>query len=129
VRVAGSESSCAYLAGWIASRLGWRVEEGRAYGPDGTAREVHLAQDPSGGVTRVELASGSSRFVAELVAPGSDLVRTWCVTDGSCPLPRVLKAGVGTDAELVASRLDASAQDPIYEEGLAAAAALARGRA
>lgn len=125
------------LAGWLASRLGWRTASERARINDGVhlfsmeqdGRAITVEFVPSehkavapGGISRVELVAESdppSSFVAMRAEDSRDL-ETQQATDADKRTARVLAgAAEPTGAELLATELEILRHDRIYEEAVA----------
>lgn len=126
----GTTAAAAYLAGWLASRLGWTAESGgRALRrTDGGAVTAALTADPAveaGRVSRVALAARDAippaRFVAERLSPGDHAIRLEVVRGGACPLPRLERLVPPDDAMLLAGELERDAADPLFEAALESA--------
>lgn len=130
------------LAGWLASRLGWRTAPEKARVADGVhlfsmeqdGRAITVEFKPSGhtavtqgGIARVELVAESdprSSFVAMRAEDSRDL-KTQEATDADKHTARVLTgAAEPTEAELLASELEILRHDRVYEEAVAKAAEL-----
>jgi glucose-6-phosphate dehydrogenase assembly protein OpcA len=128
------------LAGWLASRLGWRATSEKARVNDGVhlfsmeqdGRTIsvefklsgHTAVAP-GGIARVELVTDSdpqSSFVAMRAEDSRDL-KTQQATDADTRTSRVVTgAAEPTEAELLAAELEILRHDHVYEEAVAKAA-------
>jgi glucose-6-phosphate dehydrogenase assembly protein OpcA len=128
------------LAGWLASRLGWRVMS--AAEPD-AARFVALEKDgrrlliefrevehiavAQGGLARVELKTESdahASFIVMRAEDGRNLeTRTDILSDASTA--RVLAGGDKSEAQLFSAELEILCHDSIYEEAVTKAAEIA----
>jgi glucose-6-phosphate dehydrogenase assembly protein OpcA len=130
----GATVAGAYLAGWLASRLGWS----RGAGPwtwrrrDGSDVRVEVSRDRSaapGDVAsvRIDAPDGEppARFSAERIAPGSDIVRLTVEVEGTCPLPATLKLRKPEDAALLCRELERISREPVFDAALREAASLA----
>jgi glucose-6-phosphate dehydrogenase assembly protein OpcA len=131
-------SAGAYLVGWLASRLGWRLDEtGLAWRRnDGIEVEFRLVSrgevDPrSVGAVRIDttIEGRKARLVAERTASGGDSVRLRVETANACALPHVVNIPYLDDAPLLCGELERVSEDAVYIESLSAAARwAARGR-
>ncbi|HZD02891.1 MAG TPA: glucose-6-phosphate dehydrogenase assembly protein OpcA [Actinomycetes bacterium] len=121
------------LAGWLASRLGWQLEEVRVaddlrvarYATAGGGCEVRMASTlGSASLTRVELRvtgdDGPARIRVEATA--SYLVST-VQTPGQ---PTARRVGSSSEQVQLAAELEVFGRDRVFEAALASAAALAR---
>jgi glucose-6-phosphate dehydrogenase assembly protein OpcA len=136
------------LAGWLASRLGWRVPEGQTLSQSGASGEqsITLERDghsielqfapverPSqmqGWIARLELSATepfSSRFVVLRSRDGRYL-ETEVTVNGQARSSRRLTGGDKSEAELLARELEIISHDRIYEEAISAAAAMLRAK-
>jgi glucose-6-phosphate dehydrogenase assembly protein OpcA len=124
-----TEGACAstglYLAGWMASRLGWTVEgEGRARRADGGLVEIHFGSGEAtvpGRITRVRLeAEGAVIYEASRTRCDGPGVRV----TGHAHAPRLRRVQALDDLALLHGELQRDARDPIFEAALRAAAAL-----
>jgi glucose-6-phosphate dehydrogenase assembly protein OpcA len=131
VRIAcrGAGDACGstglYLAGWLASRLGWTVEgAARARRPDGTPVEIVLQSSEAeipGRITsvRLETDDGSVFSAARTRADGPG-VRVVARTRQ----PRLRRIQALDDLALMHGELQRDGRDPVFESALRAAAAL-----
>jgi glucose-6-phosphate dehydrogenase assembly protein OpcA len=133
----GTAAAGAYLVAWLASRLGWSLDErrGRWRRPDGTAVEVRLVPEPRTGsrliaAVRIEASylDRRAKLVAERTAPGEDLVRLRVETEHASPPPSVLKVRRPDDAPLLCGELERDADDNVFLEALDLAARWAAAR-
>jgi glucose-6-phosphate dehydrogenase assembly protein OpcA len=127
------------LAGWLASRLGWRVAaEQRALG-DGDARTVVLEKDGRdiaiefqsverskamhGWIARIELSATEPASNVFIVARTEDgrYLETQTVSNNETRASRLLVGGDKTEAELLGRELEILSHDRIYEEAVRAA--------
>ena len=136
------------LAGWLASRLGWRVSEGQALSQtdaggeqsirlERDARHIELEFAPverpmqmQGWIARIELSASEpspSRFVVLRSREGRYL-ETEVTVDGQARSSRKLTGGDKSEAELLASELEIICHDRIYEEAIAAVAGMLRAK-
>jgi len=128
------------LAGWLASRLGWRVMSAAetvaarsvALERDGRRlsvefREVEHMAVAQGGLARVELKTESearASFIVMRAEDGRNLeTRTDLLADASTA--RVLAGGDKSEAQLLAAELEILCHDNIYEEAVIKAAEMA----
>lgn len=130
------------LAGWLASRLGWRAsttreqkvkngvqrflaeKDGRTIAIEFSPTE-HRAVGP-GGIARVELIVESGthrRFVAMRAEDGRDL-ETREASDAKTRTTRVVSGADKSEAELLAAELEILSHDRIYEEAVVKAVEL-----
>jgi glucose-6-phosphate dehydrogenase assembly protein OpcA len=127
------------LAGWLASRLGWRGVKGQTQAVNDGAhlfslekngrriviefRQVsHQAVAP-GGIARVELAAGTEpplSFVVMRAEDGRNL-KTQESSETHTRATRVLAPGDRTEAELLSIELEILSHDRIYEDAVAKA--------
>lgn len=125
----GAGESCGstgfYLAGWLASRLGWTIEgPARARRPDGRPVEIVLESSEAsipGRITSVRLETdGGAAFAAtrtRVDGPGVSVVAL-------ARQPRLRRVQALDDLALLHGELQRDARDPIFESALRAAAAL-----
>lgn len=132
------------LAGWLASRLGWRVVSAAEPDAVGNAaqfvalekdgrrllvefREVEHIAVAEGGLARVELKTESdtqASFIVMRAEDGRNLeTRTDILSDASTA--RVLAGGDKSEAQLFAAELEILCHDSIYEEAVTKAAEMA----
>jgi glucose-6-phosphate dehydrogenase assembly protein OpcA len=136
VEVAGSGPAGPYVAGWLASRVGWS----RGTSPwtwrrrDGNEVRVKVSREPAaapGGIVSVRLdapdAKPPARFSAQRISADSDIVRLTVEIEGTCPLPASLKLVEPDDAALLCRKLERTASDPFFEAALREAAGAAAG--
>ena len=130
----GVTAAGAYLAGWLASRLGWRSEAdgGTLRRKDGGRVRVELKHDPrfeSGRTCSVSIecsdADRPATFVVERLSPEEDAVRLRMETEGACPLPYIQKLAGLDDVSLLCGELERDAHDSVLEDALASATLLA----
>jgi len=127
---AGGTASSGYLAGWIASRLGFQAGPRRGWiRADGVPVEIKLDHDAEleGGEissARIETRDGGTpaTFLAERLSPFRPLVRLTVEIEGTCPLPRIQTLGAMAEAALLCDELERDARDVVFEAALAAAA-------
>lgn len=126
------------LAGWLASRLGWRV----AAEKKGDARTVQMEADGreiviefasverprgmQGWIARIELLSEKPSPARFIVARSEDghYLETQSLTGDERRATRLLIGGDKTEAELLGRELEILSHDRIYEEAVRAAARL-----
>jgi glucose-6-phosphate dehydrogenase assembly protein OpcA len=129
---AGDRTSAAYLAGWLASRLGWRPDADGFSRPDGGRVEIELAIDerlPAGQAGSVALdAAGESpaRFVVERVAEALDVVHLRVERQGAAPQTRCLKLPTRDDGAVLAGMLQRREVDPVHRDAARCATRLGR---
>jgi len=132
----GDSPTCAaWLAGWLASRLGWHsagptqvrddVRRTR-FDRDGASLEIILSPSsvPStGGVVSLELHSqhGATPEFLRLHVSDSDRVRVEYHTHAACVIPRWLALAEETDVELLGGALEWPTHRGVYEGALGAA--------
>ncbi len=120
------------LTGWLASRLGWELEEARAgddlcvarYGTRTGGCEVRVAGTlGSASLTRVELVleMDGGEAAVRVEATPSHLVAT--VRAPGHPTAR--RFGMGSERDPLAAQLEVFGRDRVFEAALASAAALA----
>jgi glucose-6-phosphate dehydrogenase assembly protein OpcA len=133
------------LAGWLASRLGWRVAAEQQQPPaaqknEASVTRIVLEKDAQridlefvpverraqmhGWIARIELSADSpfpGRFVV-LRSEDGRYLETEVIADGETRLSRTLIGNDKSEAELLACELEIISHDRIYEEALAAAA-------
>ena len=124
------------LAGWLASRLGWRAtgdhderaENGlRRFFVEKNGRTIAVEFNPTehdavepGGIASVELIVDSEThksFVAMRVEDGRDL-ETREASDTKTRTTRVVSSADKSEAELLAAELEILSHDRIYEEAV-----------
>lgn len=129
------------LAGWLASRLGWRAVPGESLAKERSGAHsvtlekegrpvtvefagVERSAEMQGWIARIELCAESlqpATFVV-LRSPDGRYLETEVGGDaGHTRSARTLIAGDKTEAELVESELEILSHDRIYEEAIAAA--------
>lgn len=128
------------VAGWLASRLGWKVEAESARKDDGTAQftltaphgtvvvEMRAMHDEKGGdgmLASLVLAegSGSASFSVALSRDGKRL-ETKASVDGAHTIGRVLAYEQKTEGQRLSREFGLLARDLIYEQTLFVAAQL-----
>jgi glucose-6-phosphate dehydrogenase assembly protein OpcA len=135
------------LAGWLASRLGWRVhqEQSLTQGQDGASHTVvtlekdgrqiavefsgvEREQRMQGWIARIELSAeeddaGSQKFIV-LRSEDGRYLETEVMGGGEARSARTLVGGDKTEAELVERELEILGHDRIYEEAITAAASM-----
>ena len=118
-RITGGPVPCAYLAGWLASRLGW--------GPD---VQIVIERDPSlgpervGGV-RIDLEGG--QVAIERDPADETVVHLLTRIPDACCLPRAGRLFPADELTLLHGELQRDARDPLFEGALARAAELCGG--
>jgi glucose-6-phosphate dehydrogenase assembly protein OpcA len=123
-------AAAAYLAGWLASRLGWsRDASGTWRRGDGAEVAISFAaatELPAGDLgaaeIRTELPGTTARLVAQRTDPAADIVRLSVECAGSCPLPWKIQLPARDDAALLCGLLQRSRSDPLFQAALEGAA-------
>lgn len=128
------------LAGWLMSRLGWRVAAQQAKQAD--ARTVHLEKEGrglviefqgverqaamSGWIARIELNSEAPAPCSFIVSRSEDgrYLETQTVRSEETCAVRLLTGGDKSEAELLGHELEILSHDRIYEEAVRAAVQL-----
>lgn len=129
------------LAGWLASRLGWRVVSQKSQGGESGKQFFHMEQDgrsiaiefrPSehravapGGLVRVELFAESEpqhTFVAMRAEDCRNLETLESSEAGEAHAKRVIVGGDRTEVEVISAELEIFCHDRIYEEAAVKAA-------
>ena len=126
------------LAGWLMSRLGWRVAssqpvqaKGRAVHLERAGREIVIEfksvsrrAEMHGWIARVELRAEEPAHSAFIVARSEDgrYLETQTTSNDEMRASRLLIGGDKTEAELLGRELEIRSHDRIYEEAVAAAA-------
>jgi glucose-6-phosphate dehydrogenase assembly protein OpcA len=131
------------LAGWLASRLGWRVSKvpgrsvkiGQLFTMETDGRTIDIEFRPSehravrqGGITRVELIVESEThksFVAMRADDCRDL-ETREASDSKSRTTRVVSSADKSEAALLAAELEILSHDHIYEDAVAKVAEMLR---
>lgn len=125
------------LAGWLASRLGWRIaarqreaaartilmeREGREIAVE--FQSVERSEAMHGWIARVELSSREPVPCAFIVARSEDgrYLETQVISGDEKRASRLLVGGDKTEAELLERELEIPGHDRIYEESVRAAA-------
>jgi glucose-6-phosphate dehydrogenase assembly protein OpcA len=133
------------LAGWLASRLGWRIHQEQSltqgdrphaavtFEKDGRPIEVEFSgvereQRMQGWIARIELSAeqeteGAQKFIV-LRSEDGRYLETEMSGGGEARSARTLTGGDKTEAELVESELEILGHDRIYEEAITAAASM-----
>jgi glucose-6-phosphate dehydrogenase assembly protein OpcA len=134
----GTTAAAAYLVGWLASRLGWSLDESRGVWrrPGGGEVAIRLEAAPvvnARFVSAVKITASSpsgreTLFVAERTAPGEDVIRLRVEAEGTCPLPYTLKIERQEDVPLLCGELERGSRDPVFLASLDAAARWATAR-
>jgi glucose-6-phosphate dehydrogenase assembly protein OpcA len=130
------------LAGWLASRLGWRVAAGQSEEREANARTIEVERDGRaitlefqgverggamhGWIARVEMGASADTSSAFVVARSEDgrYLETQAVTGDERLASRLLVGGDKTEAELLGRELEILGHDRIYEEAVHAAVSL-----
>jgi glucose-6-phosphate dehydrogenase assembly protein OpcA len=135
------------LAGWLASRLGWRVAAEQSL-TQTAERASRVAMEKDGGHLELEFAPVERRaemqgwivsieLSAERASPGSFVVlrsedgrylETEVSGDGAARSSRTLVGGDKSEAELLALELQIICHDRIYEDAISAAAELLKSK-
>ncbi|HWQ12808.1 MAG TPA: glucose-6-phosphate dehydrogenase assembly protein OpcA [Roseiflexaceae bacterium] len=131
--IQASRSPALLLAGWLATRLGWRVEgrgeNARLLRQDGAQVRLEVATVPAGDGQDDRLASltlicRAAHFSVTRVAAG-DVVATRAEIEGRWQIRRSLPLERLDEVALVAGELQLLGRDPTFESALLVAAALA----
>lgn len=127
--VRGAPVAGVYLAGWLASRLGWRHAGGPRYATSaGRAVDVGLeaaAEARPGAVESIRLEAPGAVFALEAVR-GSELgVHVEVEMEASCPVPRTHRLSRLDETALLCGEIERVGDDPVFESALALAAELA----
>ena len=129
----GATVAAAYVAGWLAARLGWTPtrDVDQWSRPGGGSVRLSLSADPRVEPGRVALVrihaadtAGTARFEAERVAADSHDIRLSVSRPGGSPRTRVERLLPPDDAVLLAAELERDAVDPMFTEALQIAARL-----
>jgi glucose-6-phosphate dehydrogenase assembly protein OpcA len=133
---AGAEaerSPALLLAGWLATRLGWRLEgrgeAARLLRPDGAQVQLEIDTAPTDGdegdrLASVTLVCRAARFAVTRDA-GADVVATRAEIEGRWPIRSCMRLERPDEVALVAGELRLFGRDPVFESTLRVAAALA----
>jgi glucose-6-phosphate dehydrogenase assembly protein OpcA len=130
------------LAGWLASRLGWRVAAQQGENKEPKPRTVLLEKDGRdvkvefqsverdaamrGWIARIELAATEPAPSAFIVSRSEDgrYLETQTVSNDETRASRLLIGGDKTEAELLGRELEIISHDRIYEDAVRAAVRL-----
>lgn len=135
------------LAGWLASRLGWRIAPGQSLMPEGKSDApsaavtfekdgqsvavefagVERERRMEGWIARIELSAQASegpRNFIVLRSTDGRYLETEVTGDGEARSARTLTGGDKTEAELLERELEIISHDRIYEEAITAAASM-----
>ena len=125
---AGVTASGAYVAGWLASRLGWNAtgDPHTWKRPDGTPVHLEFAFDPQlahGRIGHVRLETkrnGGERvtYLAERLGPERKSVRLTASGGVVCPVPRIEKLNVVEPHLLLAREIERDSDDPVFVAAL-----------
>ena len=105
----------AYLAGWIASRLGWTESSGV---------RIELERDEefeAGRVGFVSLETDAKTFVVQRPDQHKRKLVSTIETEESCPLPRTIPLPDRDDVAFLCEALQQPARDPLFTSALSAA--------
>jgi glucose-6-phosphate dehydrogenase assembly protein OpcA len=126
------------LAGWLASRLGWsptgmeRLRDGyrlQARRRGGEVEiQVSIATEPTSGLRRIGFARQGARQPASFAVAASegDTAQMSVQIGGQAVYERTARIERLTEAELLATELDMSSSDTVFEDALGAAAGFLR---
>src|SRR5439155_11551848 len=126
------------LAGWLASRLGWtpvsmeRLRDGyrlRARRRGGQVEiQITISTQPTSGMRLVRFKRQSARQSAtfSVAASERDTAQMSVQLGGQDSYQRTARIERLTEAELLATELDTSTVDTVFDDALAAAAAFVR---
>ncbi len=132
---AGNSAQALLLAGWLASRLGWRPEgrEDHEYRLRATSGPIRIslgAQPPSDGIPgsllSLRLAAGRGGREAQfsIQRAGEPQLVTVRTEAPEASLERTARLAGDSEPEMLAQELEMSGRDRVYEEALAMAVAL-----
>ena len=126
------------LGSWLAGRLGWKVQVGRASSGKETAWRFHARR---GRGVAVHPPPGRRAGGGALHAPGGeDRRQIWCRCDleaesaqrlsmhieGADTQPRTVTVPPATPVELIGRQLSDRERDPVFRESMATAAVMAQ---
>jgi len=121
----GSESEALYLAGWMASALGWRASAKNAFTAiDGNT--IAFQRHRSGDIRRVQsvcLDSDTSWYHAEVAEDAENVVRVW-VEGTLAREPRLVPLQAIDNASLLERAILEPGSDELFETALRSAATL-----
>ncbi len=127
--VSGSDAEAIYLAGWLASRLGWNAVGHDAFN-DRNGKRVELIHERDGQPRRVHciaLTTGSSTYNAAVDATDSTVVRVW-VEGERAREERIFPLQAVDNASLIErAALEVGGTDEIFETALRMVATLING--
>ncbi len=123
--------AAAYLAGWLGSRLGWRVEQGKLLRADGAEVPLTFTCNENGGweeidAIRIEAGDGAV-FGARRLGSGGDGVRTRSRVGAASSAPSIQRVGHPDDAQLLTRVFERPGRDPLFTDALKLAAEIAAG--
>jgi glucose-6-phosphate dehydrogenase assembly protein OpcA len=117
----GCRTTALLLMGWLASRLGWKLQPliSRAYflAPNGTHVSFELKEKAGPSISRCSFHSGECEFLLERCA-----TRSFFEATVSCPSvqehPRIVNAGREKPADLLLAELSRGGRHGLYREAL-----------
>ncbi len=122
----GSDAEGYYLLGWLASRLGWEPAGKGSFQPRNHAREITyeiVREGQARRVTRVELQSHATRFLAELCTRSEGAV--WLEVSGAKQRPARVEPLHDVDITSLLERAILHEQpDPVFFDSLEVAGRL-----
>ncbi|HEX3550854.1 MAG TPA: glucose-6-phosphate dehydrogenase assembly protein OpcA [Candidatus Elarobacter sp.] len=121
----GSESEALYLAGWLASRLGWRAT-GKDTFADRDGDNVAFQRRRTGEIRRVQsicLDSDTSWYHGEVAGDAENVVRVW-VEGEHAREPRLVPLQAIDNASLLERAILERGLDELFETALRSAATL-----
>ena len=129
----GPGSAALYLAGWLASRLGWRAASDADHWlrGDGGPVRFEFRQDPDLPQGEIGSASieavrdgASATFAARRASSGGDFVMLCVEGDDPCPPAQKIKLPSRDTAALLTGTLHHAEQDPVFASALHDAASM-----
>jgi len=131
-RLATQRAQGLLLAGWLASRLGWKFigsarhhetapRTFRFKSPSGAVevkRNLKQVDDPCGVCFRIELRAGGAARFSFTRGPDGKVVRTLAEVPGSLPVGRSVRLEVLEEVEILNEELKLDLRDQRYEEAL-----------
>ena len=129
---AGNSVAGAYLAGWLAGRLGWEVRGAdELQRRDGARVSLRCTHDPAGvpgepTMVRIVCAGGdpAATFTAERLGLATPAVRLRMDVEHACPLPYIGRLERTEDSALLCREIERTGRDPLFIESLTGAVRL-----
>ncbi len=121
----GSESEALYLAGWLASRLGWHASGKNAF-TDASGQAIGFERRRAGEIRRVQsicLDSDTSWYHGEVSEEDPNVVRVWIEGDHARE-PRLFPLQAIDNASLLERAVLEPGLDELFETALRSAATL-----